>query len=240
MSQLQMAHGKGVAAADAPALERSLFIRKTYLHLAMAILAFALLESLFLGPLLPMMLPLLTKMLSGGYSWLVVLGLFMAVGWIADRWAQSDKSPAMQYLGLSLYVVAEAIIFLPLLFMATLMTDANVIPTAGLLTGALFIGLTGTVFITKKDFSFMRGALMIGGFIALGVIVCSILFGFELGTIFSVIMVALAGGYILYYTSNVLHHYGTNQHVAASLALFAAVALMFWYILRLVMAFGRD
>ncbi|MBN2342778.1 MAG: Bax inhibitor-1/YccA family protein [Deltaproteobacteria bacterium] len=240
MSYVEMTRGRGVSVAESSAEERSTFIRKTYMHLAFAVLAFALLESLFLGPLLPMMMPMLDKMLSGGYSWLVVLGIFMVVGWIADRWAQSDKSPAMQYLGLGLYVLAEALIFLPLLFIATLMTDPNVIPTAGLLTGALFVGLTGTVFITKKDFSFMRGILMVGGFIAIGIIVCSILFGFELGTIFSVAMVGLAGGYILYYTSNVLHHYRPDQHVAASLALFAAVALMFWYILRLVMSFSRD
>ncbi|MCP4602864.1 MAG: hypothetical protein GY847_20500 [Proteobacteria bacterium] len=141
----------------------------------------------------------------------------------------------MQYAGLALYVVAESIIFLPILYMAVYYSSPNVLPTAGMLTLTLFAGLTGTVFITKKDFSFMRAALMIGGFIALGLIVCSILFGFELGTVFSVVMVGLAGGYILYYTSNILHHYRTDQHVAASLALFAAVALMFWYILRLFM-----
>ncbi|MBN2524996.1 MAG: Bax inhibitor-1/YccA family protein [Deltaproteobacteria bacterium] len=240
MSYLEMTKRGAVPVSDASAELRSLFIRRTYMHLALAILAFAILEAVFLGPLLPVMAPMLEKMMSGGYSWLVVLGLFMAVGWIANSWAQSDKSPAMQYLGLALYVVAEAVIFMPILFIATMMTDPNVIPTAALLTGALFIGLTGTVFITRKDFSFMRGILMVGGFIGLGVIASSILFGFALGTIFSVVMVALAGGYILYYTSNVLHHYRTDQHVAASLALFAAVALMFWYILRLVMAFSRD
>lgn len=240
MSYLEMAHRRGMSASEASAEDRSEFIRRTYLHLALAILAFALLETLFLGPLLPIMAPMLQKMLSGGRSWLVVLGLFMVAGWVANRWAQSDKSTAMQYLGLTLYVVAEAIIFLPILFIATMMTDTSVIPTAGVLTGALFIGLTGTVFITRKDFSFLRGALMVGGFVALGVIVASILFGFQLGTIFSVIMVAFAGAYILYYTSNVLHHYRTDQHVAASLALFAAVALMFWYILRLVMSLSRN
>ncbi len=233
---MSMVTAEAYSVARATQDERSAFIRRTYLHLAGAILAFALLEALFLGPLLPAMTPLLERMLGGGYSWLVVLGLFMVVGWVADRWARSDQSPAMQYMGLGLYVVAEALIFLPLLFIASRLTDSTVIPTAGLLTGALFIGLTGTVFITRKDFSFMRGILMIGGFVALGVIVSAILFGFELGTIFSVVMVALAGGYILYYTSNVLHHYRPDQHVAASLALFAAVALMFWYILRLVMS----
>lgn len=227
------------AVARASAEERAGFIRKTYAHLAVAIGAFALLEYLLLGPMIQTTAPLIEKMVGGRYSWLIVLGAFMLIGHIADRWARSGKSQAMQYMGLGLYVLAEAIIFMPILFIAVYFTSPDVLPTAALLTGCLFVGLTGTVFITRKDFSFMRSALTIGGFIALGLIVCSILFGFNLGTIFSVVMVALAGGYILYYTSNVLHHYETNQHVAASLALFAAVALMFWYVLRLVMSLRR-
>ncbi len=230
----------GYAVADQTADIRSAFIRRTYAHLAGAILLFAALEALLLGPLLPVVQPMIAAMLGSSMGWLLVLGIFMVVGWVADRWARSAQSVGMQYLGLLLYVVAEALIFLPILFLAQYMTSPNVIPTAALLTLTLFAGLTGTVFITKRDFSFLRGALMVGGFIALGLIICSAIFGFDLGTIFSVVMVGLAGGYILYYTSNVLHHYRPEQHVAASLALFAAVALMFWYILRLVMAFSRD
>ena len=227
------------AVALAPSTDRSAFIRRTYMHLAGAILAFTILEYILLVPLRHVTEPLIFKMMESRYGWLVVLGLFMAVGYIADRWARSATSVGMQYAGLALYVVAEAIIFMPLLWIAAVYTTPDVIPTAAILTLGLFAGLTGTVFITKKDFSFMRGILMIGGFVAMGLIVCAIMFGFELGTIFSVAMIALAGGYILYYTSAVMKHYRTDQHVAAALALFAAVALMFWYILRLLIALNR-
>jgi FtsH-binding integral membrane protein len=226
--------------AESPSNVRSEFIRKTYSHLALAIFMFVFIEWLLLDPLRESTRPLIEKMVSGRFSWLIVLGLFMAVGWIADRWAQSSQSKGMQYLGLSLYVVAEAIIFLPLLYVAAYLTDSSVLPTAAIITLGLFVGLTAVVFITRKDFSFMRTALTVGGFVALGIIVCALLFGFELGTLFSSAMIVLAGGYILYYTSNVLHHYHPGQHVAASLALFAAVALMFWYVLRLLMALSRD
>jgi FtsH-binding integral membrane protein len=37
-----------------------------------------------------------------------------------------------------------------------------------------------------------------------------------------------------------IHHYQPGQHVAASLALFASVALLFWWILRLIMSLQRD
>jgi FtsH-binding integral membrane protein len=67
------------------------------------------------------------------------------------------------------------------------------------------------------------------------------LVGFSLGIFFMGAMVAFAAAYILYDTSNVMKHYRTDQHVAASLALFASVALMFWYMLQLLMSLsGRD
>jgi len=227
------------AVANAGVDERVTFIRRTYAHLAGAIALFVVLEYLIFQ--MPWHRQLAATMVSSRAGWLVVLGLFMVVGYVADKWARSATSPGMQYLGLGLYVVAEAIIFLPLLYIAAHYSAPNVIPTAGLLTLTIFAGLTGTVFITRKDFSFMRGALMIGGFAALGIIVGGLLFGFSLGLWFSLAMVLLAAGYVLYYTSNVLFHYRTDQHVAASLALFAAIALMFWYILRVVMALaGRD
>lgn len=230
-----------VTVADASEEERSTFIRRTYLHLAVAIGVFAGLETLLLGPLVDKVLPLIAWMVGGTWNWLIVLGVFMVVGWLADWWAQQDTSPVMQYIGLGLYVLAETVIFLPLLYIAANYFSGDLLPTAAIITLGLFGGLTAVVFVTRKDFSFLRTALMVGGFVALGVIVCAIAFGFNLGVLFSVAMVVLAGGYILYYTSNIMHHYRTDQHVAAALALFAAVALMFWYIIRILMElYGRE
>ena len=106
---------------------------------------------------------------------------------------------------------------------------------AGVVSIGLFLGITAVVFLTRTDFSFLGPILMIGGFIAIGLIFASIMFGFSLGTVFAFVMVAFAGASILYETSNVMHRYNTNQHVAASLALFASVALLFWWILRIFM-----
>jgi FtsH-binding integral membrane protein len=55
-------------------------------------------------------------------------------------------------------------------------------------------------------------------------------------------MILFASGAILYSTSKVMHEYETHQHVAAALELFAAVALLFWYVLRVVIALtsSRD
>lgn len=226
-------------AADAIPAQRAEFIRKTYAHLGGAILAFVLLELAIFQTAIPDMV---VRAISGGrYTWLLVLGGFMLVSWLATRWAQSEQSEGMQYAGLGLYVVAEAIIFIPILKIAQLMTPGgSLLTSAALVTLMLFTGLTVTVFATQKDFSFMGSILTIGGFVAMGVIACSVLFGFQLGVLFSGVMVLFAAGAILYDTSNVLHHYRTNQHVAASLALFASVALLFWYILRLFMNMRSD
>ena len=227
-----------LSAANSPAAERAAFIRKTYAHLAGALLAFTGLEYYLVNA--PFAQKLAMTMTSG-FSWLIVLAAFMGVGYVADRLAHSQSSEGMQYLGLGLFVVAEAIIFLPLLFVATFYSDPGLIPTAGLMTLLLVGGLTATVFITKKDFSFLGGILSIGFFVALGFIVCSMIFGFSLGLVFSSVMVLFAAGSVLYTTSNIMHHYHPKQHVAASLALFAAVALLFWYVLQVLMALtGRD
>ena len=215
--------------------ERVAFIRKTYAHLAGAIGLFMLLEYMFLQSELAMSWTLWA--LGGRWTWLLVLGLFMIVGKIAENWAQSATSRPIQYVGLGLYVVAEVILFAPILLLALFLTDdPYIIHKAGLLTLTIFAGLTGTVLLTRKDFSFLRGALGVGGMAAMGLIVASMIFGFSLGVLFSAFMIALAAGYILYYTSQVFAHYRPTQYVAASLALFAAIALLFWYVLRLLMS----
>ncbi len=224
-------------ASEASLEARSKFIERTYLHLALAISAFVVL----MGGLqfVPGIENLVALMLGGGQmGWLVVIGLFVGVSWIADRWARGSESVGMQYAGLFLYTVAEAVIFTPLIYIAKQpeVIGWEGIMTAGGVTLAMFAGLTAYVFITKKDFSFMRGMLSILAVGSLGLIVASAIFGFQLGLVFCVGMVVLACGYILYYTSNVLHHYRINQHVAAALALFSAVALLFWYILQIFMS----
>jgi FtsH-binding integral membrane protein len=230
----------GMVAADAEVSERASFIRKTYLHLAGAVLAFMALEYVLLNQ--PWAEDLTRMMMGSRFGWLLVLGGFMGVSYIANAWASSSTSVPTQYLGLGLYVVAEAVIFVPLLYVAHLYgqeAGVNIIQTAGILTAIVFGGLTAIVFLTGADFSFLRTALMLGGWVALGVIVFSMFAGFNLGILFIAALLLLAGGYILYDTSNVLHHYQIGQHVAASLALFAAVALMFWYMVQLVMSLNR-
>lgn len=223
-------------ADQASADERAGFIVKTYGHLFGAVLALVAIEAALLRlPIGDQMMELLAR---SQYSWLIVLAAFMGVSYLANRWAQSDTSIGMQYAGLALYVVAQAVILLPLLYIAANYSSPSVIPTAAIITLCTFTGLTAIVVATRKNFSFLGPFLGIAGFAALGLIVCSILFGFSLGIFFTAAMIVFACGYILYDTSKIMHEYRVGQHVAASLALFASVMLLFWYVLRLVMS--RD
>lgn len=225
-----------VTAAQARPTERAKFIQKTYLHLAGAVAAFVLVEYVLFSTGIA---AALTSLFTGRFTWLLVLGAFALLGWMSRSLAERADSVGLQYAGLGLYVVLQAVIFAPLLFIAAYFSDPSVIPTAAILTLLMFAGLTAVVFVTKKDFSFLGSILAIGGFVALGVIVCSALFGFTLGLFFSIIMVIFASAAILYDTSNVLHRFATHQYVAASLELFASVALLFWYVLQVVMSLSR-
>lgn len=233
----------GTTVIDAPADARRTFIRKTYTHLAAAVYAFAGLEWFFISRGWDETARQFVS--NGGMMWLAVLGAFMVVSWIANSWALSTTSIGKQYAGLFLYVFAESIIFLPLLAIAKFQSteilgqDINVIAAAGVTTAIMFAGLTAIAFLSGKDFSFLGkflGISMIGAF---ALIAASVLFGFNLGIFFVVAMIVAACGYILYYTSQIMYQFRTDQYVAAALALFASVALLFWYVLQLFMS-SRD
>jgi FtsH-binding integral membrane protein len=210
---------------------RATFINRTYNHLMGAIVLFTLIEvALFQSGYAES----IARVLLGG-SWLLVLGAFMLVSWFASRISLTSESKGAQYAALGGFVVAESIIFVPMLWLAD-QSAPGAIQSAAVVTLVGFAGLTAVAFVTRKDFSFLRGMLMWGGIVALLAIVGGVLFGFALGTWFSVAMIGFAGAAILYDTSNVLHHYPEDRYVGAALQLFASVALMFWYVLRLFMS----
>ncbi len=215
---------------------RVAFYRKTYTHVALAVLLFIVVEILFFQS--PAIVNFAASLI-GGWSWLLLLGAFMFVTNYAENLALKSQDKNTHYIALGIYVVAEAFIFIPMLLFALQAVDGvQMLQQAAVMTIALFAGLSTIVFVTKKDFSFLKSILAIGFFAALGLIVAGTLFGFDLGLWFSVGMVLLAAGSILYSTSNMIHKYEEEQYVAAALGLFASLMLLFWYILRIFMS--RD
>ena len=202
--------------------------------MAGAVGLFALLEGFFLSiPSVSQRASVL--MTSSPWAWLVVLGVFMFGSRIAQSWAVDATSLPKQYAGLGLYILLQAIIFVPLMIYARLATGDNyLIQKAAIITLGLFAGLSFVAFTSQSDFSFLGGILKLGFFLAFGFIIVAMLFGINLGTWFAFIMIGLAGGSILHQTGQLIHHYRTDQYVAASLGLFASVAMLFWYVLRLL------
>ena len=222
---------KNISVANATDLEKATFYKKTYLHVALALLAFIFVETLLINTVPA---ELLGWMMGGKFIWLFIIGLFWLGTTLSNKMAFAP-SRNQQYLGLGLYVILEAIIFLPMLFIAS-SYGSEVIMQAALITLFMFSGLTAVVFFTNTDFSFLRTGLVVGGFIALGIIVVGAIFGFNLGLWFSVGMVILASGSILYQTNQIKDQYATGQYVGAALQLFSSIMLLFWYILRILMS----
>ena len=213
---------------------RSQFITRTYTHLFGAMMAFTLIQVwLFRTGIAETLARAIL-----GTSWLLALGAFIVVGWLASRTAHTATSMGAQYAALGAFVVAEAVIFVPLLYTANAYAP-GAIQSAASVTLLGFAGLTAIAFISRKDFSFLGSILQWAGLVALVLIIAGVVFGFQLGTFFTVGMIALAGGAILYDTSNILHHYSEDRYVGASLELFASVALLFWYVLSFFIS-SRD
>ena len=221
-----------ILVSNASDIDRATFFRKTYTHVAIAILAFILVEYILLT-IVPT--EFIAKMMGGRFIWLFIIGLFWLGTTLSNNLA-FNPSRDKQYLGLGLYVILEAIIFLPMIAIATMYSGSAMITQAASITLFMFSGLTAVVFFTKTDFSFLRTVLIVGGFVSLGTIVVGAIFGFDLGLWFSVGMVVLASASILYQTSQIKDQYGTQQYVGAALQLFSSIMLLFWYVLRILMS----
>lgn len=217
--------------------ERVAFYKKTYGHVAGGVLLFIIFEYLLLQSDTIVNFAL---SMTDGYKWLLMLGGFMFITNYAEKMALKTPDKNKQYLAFGLYILAEAFIFVPMIYVAAFYMESGgeILQQAGIVTLALFSGLTAVVFVTKKDFSFLKTGLTIGFFIALGLIVAGALFGFNMGLWFSVGMCLLAGGSILYQTSNLVNKYTVEDYIPAALGLFASLMLLFWYILSIFMS--RD
>jgi len=226
------------AAAYAPENARVGFIRRTYLHLAVSVAALVGIEAVLFKT--GAATQILEAWFTSPVMLLVALALFIGGGYLARVLARAEYPPAVKYMALAGYTVMEAVLLLPILTWAMIKThDVSLINQAAVMTLVTFGGLTLTVFLTRTDFSGLGPILWAAGWVLFAVILGGILFGFGLGLWISFACIALAAGYILYDTSNILHHYGTNEHVAASLELLADVVLLFYHILR-VLILTRD
>jgi FtsH-binding integral membrane protein len=221
--------------ADAPAADRAAFFRRTYGLVAASFGAFAIaLFCLFVSGVAETFM----RAIAGVGSWgmLGVMVLFWLGTTAAQSLAFSRASRLAQYAGLGLYVLLQALIFVPLIYYTAIVTKGNpgeILIPACLATGALVVALTAVVFMTNLDFSFLKVAIVIGSICALGIIVVSLFAGWSLGAWFSIAMIVLMATVILYQTNEVKNTMETDQHVAAAFVLFSSFVTLLFYVIRL-------
>jgi FtsH-binding integral membrane protein len=153
---------------------------------------------------------------------------------VAQGLAMNRASVASQYAGLGLYVLLEALIFIPLLTIVHLKTGgqmAQILLPACSLTGALVVGLTLSVYMTSTDFSFLRTIIVIGSVVALVLVLLSAFGLFALGTWFALAMILLMASAILYQTWVIKTQLSTGDHVIAAFMLFSSIVTLLWYVI---------
>lgn len=215
---------------------RSGFLIKTYLHLAGAVFTFIAIESVIMSLFQQELLDFL-KMNQQAFG-IFLLALCLGGPFIGNMIVKNSKTIFGHYVALAFYIVMYVLLFIPILTYALLLVPNGqaIVGQAAGVTALLFAMLSAAVFITRKDFSFLRPFIVFATFAAIGLIILSLIFGFALGTVFTYAMIALACCYILYDTSNVLHHCAPENYVLAAVELFASVMLLFFYILRLFLS----
>ncbi len=189
--------------------------------------------------------------LFGGFLGLLLF-MLLAFGLLK---VTANRFP-LNVIGLGLFAVLEGLITGPVILgvlaqnQGTIAPDGSLVVTAGTLaagrtlllqafglTGAVFGGLTAYALTTKRDFSFLRGALWAGFFVLFGIGILA-MFGigedFVMGWGWSAAWVLLFCGFILYDTQNVMRRYPANMAAAAAATLLIDIVILFMHILRLL------
>lgn len=215
-------------AAVASVSERMGFIRKVYALFFVGIL-FAI-GGVALGFVYP---PLMVAVAQHPFIALLVL----IVGVIG---AQAVRHvPGLNLLAFFGFTALSGAIMSPLLYIVSL-TNPNSIWQAGILTVGIFGGLTAYVFISKRDFSFMRGMVTTGLIVVvLAVLLNMFIASTALGFAVAVASLLLFSGFVLYDTSNIIRRYPTNEYIAGAMDLYLDAFNIFLALLRILNAGKR-
>jgi FtsH-binding integral membrane protein len=243
--------------AQADPIDAAQFYRKTYGLVALAFVAFAgLLYLFFKTPVAELLMTTLGTMYQSNsiVASIIVMLVFWAGTYYAQKLASNGASRESQYAGLGLYVLLQALIFIPLLVLVAVSTKHNVhgsmlelirnftfedvapiLVPACALTVALVLGLTLAVQFTQVDFSFLRIVIVIGLICAIGASVVFTLLGFTPGTWFALAMILLMATVILYQTHVIKNNCSTDDYVIAAFILFSAFVTLLWYVIQFFM-----
>lgn len=207
-------------------LETNRVLRNTYMLLSMTLLFSAAMAGLavhFNWPPLGMLITLV------GY-----FGLLFLNQWLSNSaWGLLSVFALTGFMGLTLGPIIN-------LYLTNFTNGHQLVMLAMGGTGAIFLGLSGYVLTTRKDFSFMGGFLMVGILVAflagLGAAIFSIP---ALSLAVSAMFILLMSGMILYQTSEIIHG-GETNYILATISLYVTIYNLFVSLLQLLGIFGGD
>jgi modulator of FtsH protease len=163
-----------------------------------------------------------------------IIMLIAMIGGVMGATAVRHK-PGINLAALFGFTTLTGVIISPLLYIISFKNPASILE-AGILTVGIFGGLTAYVFISKRDFSFMRGLLVTGLIIVIltGLLNILIIGSSALYFAGAVATLLLFSGFVLYDTSNIIRRYPTNEYVAGALALYLDAFNIFLALLRIL------
>ena len=211
---------------ESSALASNKVLRNTYSLLAMTLLFSALTAGIAMKLNLPNMGILVTLV---GYFGL----LFLTHRFSQSAWGLLSIFALTGFMGLTLGPVIN-------LYVHAFSNGTELVALAMGGTGAIFLGLSSYVLVTKKDFTFLGGYLMVGILTAFLGGIGALVFNFPaLSLAVSGVFVLLMSGLILYQTSQIIHG-GETNYILATVTLYVSIYNLFMSLLHLLGAIGGE
>lgn len=174
-------------------------------------------------------------------GWPLVLGGYTLLTWIATSFAEGPDEHGTHRIAYAMLIAAEVLLLTPVLGLAFALPELQgTVGQAAAISTLGFIGLSGIAITSARDFTFLGSVVRWAAVVGVLLIVVALFVGFTLAAWFSVAMIAVAGGAILWETQQVLRTHYEGTEFAAAMKLFSSVTLLFWYVLRLLMAARRE
>jgi modulator of FtsH protease len=215
-----------VARPSESVLATNKLIKNTYILLSLTLLFSAVTAGIAMAVNMPYMGPLVTL---GGYFGL----LFLTTRLRNSAWGLLSIFALTGFMGLTLGPLLNA-------YIETFSNGAQLVMTALGGTGVIFLGLSGYALVTRKDFSFLGGFLMVGILVAFLAGIGAMIFNLpSLSLAVSSIFILLMSGLILYQTSEMIHG-GETNYIMATITLYVAIYNLFISLLNLLAAFAGE
>ena len=214
-----------ISARAAGAVSISRVLRNTYMLLGMTLAFSALMAGVSMAMGAPYLGPLVT--LAGFF------GLIFAV----HKTAHSSLGLLFVFLltgfmGFTIGPIINAYL--------SLANGPSLVTSALGTTAAAFVGLSAFAVITRKDFSFLSGFLVVGFFVLMGAVVLSLFFDLSAFSVaISCAFVLFASAAILWQTSAIIHG-GETNYIIATVTLFASFYNLFVSLLHIFGVMGDE